>query len=176
MSDLSKSRPKLATVCVAVAVVAVASAWPAAARSQATARQAGADTGPSTPIGSWAFRFDVGGAGGAVNEANVGTFDLLRQAPGAGTNCRIAVRSNFNGVPHDHVPPATSCTWSDSPSSPGLDGKITANGISDAGPVVISFVAAGGGQRLLLLLDAVPTAPGSPAASGVVGTGDAFRR
>ncbi len=160
---------------VVVAVAGTALAWPAAARSEAP--PAHAENRPSA-IGSWVFRFDVEGAGGAVAEANIGRLELLPNG------CSIRIRSNFNGVAHDHVvpddqtPPTTSCTRV-ALSSPALDGRITATGLG-AGETVISFVVAERGKRLLLLLDSNPlpgpARGGSEGVAGFVGTGEAFRR
>lgn len=175
MRDRLYLRSTSFVLCVVVAVVGTALAWPAAARSEAP--PARAENRPNA-IGSWVFRFDVEGASGAVTEANIGRLELLRNG------CSIRIRSNFNGLAHDHVvpddktPPTTSCTWV-ALSSPALDGRITATGVG-AGETVISFVVAERGERLLLLLDSNPlpgpAGGGSEEVAGFVGTGEAFRR
>lgn len=175
MRDRSYLRSTGFALCVVVAVVGTALAWPTAARSEAPPTQA-----PNRPnaLGSWVFRFDVEAASGAVTEANIGRLDLLPNG------CSIRIRSNFNGLAHDHVapddkaPPTTSCTWV-ALSSPALDGRITVTGLG-AGETLISFVVAERGKRLLLLLDSNPlpgpAGGGSEGVAGFVGTGEAFRR
>lgn len=129
-------------------------------------------TETSSATGAWSLAF-VTSSAGAVAETAIGKLSL-----GDGGACAIDIRASFNGYVHDHVRPATACTWTPAPS-PALDGTVTATGLTD-GPVFIGFVVADGGRRLLLQLDAAPL-PGATGAgdagttSGFLGTGEAFR-
>lgn len=119
--------------------------------------------GTEQVAGSWAFALDVDAW--TVPDQNIGTLDLLLDH-----SCVIRLRASFGGLTQGQQ--SSGCTWwsggsGGSDAASPVDGALTATGITPT-PLVLSFVAAGGGDRLLLLFDKPPP--------GVVGTGEAFRR
>lgn len=140
----------------AVAAIFVSMALVAGATYALRPPAAGADIAHSL-AGSWGFALDVDAWG--VPDQNIGTFSL--RLDGA---CEIRIRASFGGFTQDQR--STTCTWAVG-GRPGVDGAITATGITPTA-LVLSFVAASGNSRLLLLLDETPP--------GAVGTGEAFRR
>ncbi len=150
---LTRRRTTIAAACAAVLVAVTA--WPSAAKPATT---------PSA-AGDWLVRMDVNV--GPAQEAHIGRLQLSPPDGLGSGQCSLVLRSNFTGHAHNHE--ATTCVWSGQPlDRPGLDGAITATGIAEPGAMVISFVLADRGNRLLLLLDDTP--------QGIIGTGEAFRR